>query len=232
METVCTFIVDSIRAVCSPEALPEAKQAPSARCETVPVHAFFGWPEHTALEDEYDWPVGAVSIDDADEQFTRLQRSHAAARATYSILVRRRHEAAERISSLKQAQARQPAAVYDEKMRDMVCDYKKLELDVSEARNRCSEARRVKITARSNSVAVFKKASRSASPVRTVSPIRAPSGDGVTRERKATLRSMSPTRIAKAAPRLPSTSGSSVTSGSSAASSSAELQFRRTRSSS
>ena len=191
-------------------------------------------PDREPSKDDYDWPVAPLSIDDADEQFTRLQRSHAEARDTYSLLVHERHEAAEHISMLKQEQARLPAAVFAEKMRVLLRHYETLESDVFEARDALTTAQRVKMTARSKGVAVFKRSSRSVSPVRA-SPIRTartPSGDGVARGRTATQRSVSPTcgtRTTKAVSRLPSAESSQ--SGSSVTSSSQKLQFHRVRSS-
>ena len=116
-------------------------------------------PDREPSKDDYDWPVAPLSIDDADEQFTRLQRSHAEARDTYSLLVHERHEAAEHISMLKQEQARLPAAVFAEKMRVLLRHYETLESDVFEAQDALTTAQRVKMTARSKSVAVFKRSS-------------------------------------------------------------------------
>jgi hypothetical protein len=191
------------------------------------------------VEDEQYWPVASASILDADEQYKQRRKALAAAQATYSTLVQQRLEAAEQLSILKQQRAKLPDKHdhLENQMRKLLCDYKRLEADVFEAREVLVAAKKEDFAARSASVAVFTGTSasdtarrrlRSHSPMRAASPTQT-SKDGVTKERRATLRSMSATRVLSSPvshARVPSTE--SYTSSSSASSSN---QFQRCRSS-
>ena len=224
------------------------------------------------VEDEqYYWPVATASILDADEQYKQRRKALAAAQATYSTLVQQRLEAAEQLSILKQQRAKLPDKHdhLENQMRKLLCDYKRLEADVFEAREVLVAAKKEDFAARSASVAVFtgnsaadtaRRRLRSHSPMRAASPTQASvavftgtsasdtarrrlrshspmraasptqtSKDGVTKERRATLRSMSATRVLSSPEshaRVPSTE--SYTSSSSASSSN---QLQRGRSS-
>ena len=192
------------------------------------------------VEDEqYYWPVATASILDADEQYKQRRKALAAAQATYSTLVQQRLEAAEQLSILKQQRAKLPDKHdhLENQMRKLLCDYKRLEADVFEAREVLVAAKKEDFAARSASVAVFtgnsaadtaRRRLRSHSPMRAASPTQT-SKDGVTKERRATLRSMSATRVLSSPEshaRVPSTE--SYTSSSSASSSN---QLQRGRSS-
>ena len=202
------------------------------------------------VKDAQYWPVATASILDADDQYKTRRKALAAAQATYSTLVQQRLDAAEQLSILKQQRAKLPDK-YDHhlenQMRKLLCDYKRLESDVFEARAVLVAAKKEDSAARSTGVAVFTGTSdterlqvRSHSPVRAASPTQT-SKDGVTNERRATLRSMSPTRVssspasharvpstASVASRLPSTESVASASSSSASPSN---QFQRVRSS-
>ena len=192
------------------------------------------------VEDErYYWPVATPSILDADEQYKERRKALAAAQATYSTLVQQRLEAAKQLSILKQQRAKLPDKHdhLENQMRKVLCDYMRFDADVFEAREVLVAAKKEDFAARSASVAVFtgnsaadtaRRRLRSHSPMRAASPTQT-SKDGVTKERRATLRSMSATRVLSSPEshaRVPSTE--SYTSSSSASSSN---QFQRGRSS-
>jgi hypothetical protein len=188
------------------------------------------------VEDEqYNWRVATASILDADEQDKQRRKALAAAQATYSTLVQRRLEAAEQLSILKQQRAKLPDKHdhLENQMRKVLCDYKRLEAEVFEAREVLVAAKKEDLAARSTGVAVFTGTSdterlrlRYQTPVRAASPTLA-SKVGVTKERRPTLRSMGAVRVSSSPAshaRVPSTESNSSSASSS-------NQFQRVRSS-
>jgi hypothetical protein len=132
------------------------------------------------VEDEqYNWRVATASILDADEQDKQRRKALAAAQATYSTLVQRRLEAAEQLSILKQQRAKLPDKHdhLENQMRKVLCDYKRFEAQVFEAREVLVAAKKEDLAARSTGVAVFTGTSdterlrlRYQTPVRAASP--------------------------------------------------------------
>jgi hypothetical protein len=189
------------------------------------------------VEDErYYWPVATPSILDADEQYKERRKALAAAQATYSTLVQQRLEAAKQLSILKQQRAKLPDKHdhLENQMRKVLCDYMRFDADVFEAREVLFAAKKEDVVARSTGVAVFTGTSDterlrlcSQTPVRAGSPTQTYTKDGVTKERRATLRSMSATRVLS----YPSSHARVPSTESSSSSASSSNQFQRVRSS-
>lgn len=181
--------------------------------------------------DEQYWPVATASILDVDEQNKLRRKALTAAQATYSTLVQQRLEVAEQLSILKQQRAKLPDKQdsnkqqqqqhdhFENQMRKMLWDYQRLETDVFEAREVLVAAKQGHFAARSTGVAVFMGTSDTERLRLRSTPT---SKDGVTKERRATLRSSS---LASHA-RVPSTE-----SCASSSSTSSSNQFHRARSS-